>query len=161
MTSVSTFGYFGLVQQSRRLFIPPFDGFREDALPTKHFEIYIRKNCDSWLAFAIELGFDVRLEDIILNLETSHCVFIRGFRAKRIRPFFRMTLKAAAEPGPDDFDNDPESSIEPVQRPAVPEVGMSSAERSDLIHSSFSIVTHLSGFWTSSQKPGNSYCSRR
>ncbi|KAN0131606.1 hypothetical protein V8E53_010448 [Lactarius tabidus] len=54
------------------------------------------------------------------NVEGSHCVFLRGFRAKRISPFFVM-LKAAAEPGPDDPDNSPESSIELVQQPAVPE----------------------------------------
>ncbi|KAH9074228.1 hypothetical protein EDB83DRAFT_2549694 [Lactarius deliciosus] len=43
----------------------------------------------------------------------------RGFRVKRILPYFK-TLKAAAEPGPDDPDNDPESSIELARQPAVP-----------------------------------------
>ncbi|KAH9074327.1 hypothetical protein EDB83DRAFT_1955593 [Lactarius deliciosus] len=54
------------------------------------------------------------------NVVKSHCVFIRGFRAKRILPFFK-TLKAAAEPRPDNPDNEPESSIELLREPAVPD----------------------------------------
>ncbi|KAH9171308.1 hypothetical protein EDB89DRAFT_1118253 [Lactarius sanguifluus] len=53
------------------------------------------------------------------NVVKSHCVFIRGFRAKRVFLFFRP-LKAAAEPRPDNPDNEPESSIELIREPAVP-----------------------------------------
>ncbi|KAH9003449.1 hypothetical protein EDB86DRAFT_2362285 [Lactarius hatsudake] len=53
------------------------------------------------------------------NVMKSHCVFIRGFRAKRILGF--KTLKAAAEPCPDDPDNEPESSIELLREPAIPD----------------------------------------
>ncbi|KAH9041179.1 hypothetical protein EDB84DRAFT_963989 [Lactarius hengduanensis] len=53
------------------------------------------------------------------NAMKSHCVFIRGFRAKRILVF--KTLKAAAGPRPDDPDNEPESSIELVREPTIPE----------------------------------------
>ncbi|KAF8267554.1 hypothetical protein EI94DRAFT_1730277 [Lactarius quietus] len=54
------------------------------------------------------------------NTVRSHSVFIRGFTAKRIFYFFKR-LKAAAEPGPDDLDNVPESSIELARKPGVPE----------------------------------------
>jgi hypothetical protein len=57
-------------------------------------------------------------------------VFIRGFRAKRILNFYKK-MKAFAENVPDDPDNDPESSIELVREPDVPEVGASSIERGD------------------------------
>lgn len=40
-------------------------------------------------------------------------------------------MKAFAENVPDDPDNDPESSIELVREPDVPEVGASSIERGD------------------------------
>ena len=40
-------------------------------------------------------------------------------------------MKAFAENLPDDPDNDPESSIELVREPDVPEVGASSVERSE------------------------------
>ena len=36
-----------------------------DAIRTKAFETYIRRNCDSWLEFASINDLDVRLEDII------------------------------------------------------------------------------------------------
>ena len=74
----------------------------------------------------------------------SHCVFLRGFRAKRIFPFFR-TLRAAAEPRPDKPDNEPESSIELLRDPTIPDVGAPSVERSNWFDGLFSIVTHLSG----------------
>ncbi|KAI9456373.1 hypothetical protein BJY52DRAFT_1276518, partial [Lactarius psammicola] len=54
------------------------------------------------------------------NVEKSHCVFLRGFCVKRILPFFK-TLKAAAEPRPDNEDNEPESSIELLREPTVPD----------------------------------------
>jgi hypothetical protein len=57
-------------------------------------------------------------------------VFIRGFRAKRILSFYKK-MKAFAEHPQDDPDNEPESSIELVREPSVPEVGASSVERSD------------------------------
>lgn len=57
-------------------------------------------------------------------------MFIRGFRAKRILNFYKK-MKAFAENVPDDPDNDPESSIELVREPDVPEVGASSIERGD------------------------------
>ncbi|KAF8269501.1 hypothetical protein EI94DRAFT_1725182 [Lactarius quietus] len=53
------------------------------------------------------------------NVMKSHCVFIRGFRAKRILVF--KTLKAAAEPPPDHPDNQPESSIELYREPTMPD----------------------------------------
>ena len=72
----------------------------------------------------------------------SHCVFLRGFRAKRIFYFFRE-LKAAAGPGPDYPDNDPGSSMKHVrQQPSLPEVGTPSVERNDLINGLLSIATH-------------------
>ncbi|KAI0298654.1 hypothetical protein B0F90DRAFT_681103 [Multifurca ochricompacta] len=55
------------------------------------------------------------------NTEMTHCVFIRGFRAKRILPFYTK-MKAFAEHRPDDPDNEPEPSIELVREPDVPEV---------------------------------------
>lgn len=64
---------------------------------------------------------------------------------KRILPLFRR-LNAAAEPSPDDADNDPDSLIELARQPGVPEVGMPPVESSHLIDGSFSIVTHSSGF---------------
>ena len=81
----------------------------------------------------------------------SHCVFLRGFRAKRILTFFK-TLKAAAGPQPDDPDNEPESSIELLREPAIPDVGMLSIQRGDWIDGPFSIATHSSEFWTISRK---------
>ncbi|KAH9171310.1 hypothetical protein EDB89DRAFT_1118021 [Lactarius sanguifluus] len=84
------------------------------------------------------------------NVVKSHCVFIRGFRAKRVFLFFK-TLKAAAEPRPDNPDNEPESSIELLREPTIPAVGMASVERGDWIDSLFSIATRSSGFLTISQ----------
>lgn len=49
-------------------------------------------------------------------------MFIRGFRAKRILNFYKR-MKAFAENPPDDRDNEPDSSIELVREPDVPEVG--------------------------------------
>ena len=49
-------------------------------------------------------------------------MFIRGFRAKRILSFYRK-MKAFAENLPDDPDNEPDSSIELIREPDVPEVG--------------------------------------
>jgi hypothetical protein len=53
----------------------------------------------------------------------THCVFIRGFRAKRIILNYKK-MKAFAENLPDDPDNEPESSIELVREPDIPEVGI-------------------------------------
>lgn len=60
----------------------------------------------------------------------THCVFIRGFRAKRILSFYKK-MKAFGEHPPDDPDNEPESSIELVREPDVSKVYVSSACRSD------------------------------
>ena len=50
------------------------------------------------------------------------CVFIRGFRAKRI--FFRTRpVRAAAEPLPDDPDNRREDEIQVTRIPDVSNVG--------------------------------------
>jgi hypothetical protein len=57
-------------------------------------------------------------------------VFIRGFRAKRIFSFYKR-MKAFAEHLPDNPDNEPDSSIELVREPDIPEVGTPSAQRSD------------------------------
>ncbi|KAF8493446.1 hypothetical protein F5888DRAFT_1724104 [Russula emetica] len=54
------------------------------------------------------------------NSFSTHCVFIRGFRAKRILSFYKK-MKAFAENLPDDPDNEPDSSIELVREPDVPE----------------------------------------
>ena len=52
----------------------------------------------------------------------DHCVFIRGFRAKRC--FFRIkVLRAAAEPRPDDPDNHKDDGIQMERVPGVPKVG--------------------------------------
>jgi hypothetical protein len=51
-------------------------------------------------------------------------VFIRGFRAKRIILSYKK-MKAFAENLPDDPDNEPESAIEIVREPEVPEVSIS------------------------------------
>ncbi|KAI9438727.1 hypothetical protein H4582DRAFT_194462 [Lactarius indigo] len=53
------------------------------------------------------------------NVVKSHCVFIRGFRAKRILVF--KTLKAAAELRPNNPDNGPESSTELLREPTIPD----------------------------------------
>ncbi|KAI0266125.1 hypothetical protein BC834DRAFT_969641 [Gloeopeniophorella convolvens] len=52
--------------------------------------------------------------------EKMQCVFIRGFRTKRIFQFYKK-LKAAAGPQPDDPDNEPESAMELLREPHVPE----------------------------------------
>lgn len=76
----------------------------------------------------------------------THCVFLRGFRAKRIFYFFK-TLRAAAGPGPDYPDYDSGSSMKHVrQQPSLPKVGILPVERSDLINVLFSIATHSSEF---------------
>ena len=59
-------------------------------------------------------------------------MFIRGFRAKRILNFYKK-MKAFAENLPDDPDNEPDSSIELVREPDVPEVG-SSVDLRDWTH---------------------------
>jgi hypothetical protein len=54
----------------------------------------------------------------------NQCVFIRGFRAKRL--FFYTSLRAAAEPLPDDPDNHREDEIQVIRVPDAPSVrGMS------------------------------------
>ena len=75
----------------------------------------------------------------------SHCVFLRGYRAKRILPFYK-TLKAAAEPLPDDPDNEPGSSFELLREPAIPNVGVPSVDRGDWIDRLFSIAIQSSQF---------------
>ncbi|KAI0249449.1 hypothetical protein BJV78DRAFT_695952 [Lactifluus subvellereus] len=53
------------------------------------------------------------------NPSQNQCVFIRGFRAKRIL-FYTALLKAAAEPLPDDPDNRREDEIQVTRVPEVP-----------------------------------------
>jgi hypothetical protein len=55
-------------------------------------------------------------------------VFIRGFRAKRILSFYKR-MKAFAEHQPDNPDNEPDSTIELVREPDVPEVSALSVQR--------------------------------
>jgi len=55
-----------------------------------------------------------------LNSSPTHCVFIRGFRAKRILSFYKK-IHAFAEHLPDNPDREPESSIELVREPDIPE----------------------------------------
>jgi len=57
-------------------------------------------------------------------------VFIRGFRAKRILSFYKK-IQAFAEHLPDNPDREPESSIELVQEPDIPEVRASFTQASD------------------------------
>ncbi|KAH9008785.1 hypothetical protein EDB85DRAFT_1542726 [Lactarius pseudohatsudake] len=52
------------------------------------------------------------------NVEKSHCVFIRGFRAKQILP---STVAVGPPPdNPDSSDSEPESSIELLREPTTP-----------------------------------------
>ena len=53
----------------------------------------------------------------------DQCVFIRGFRAKRIL-FWARRIRAAAEPRPDDPDNHREDEIEVSRVPGAPNVGI-------------------------------------
>lgn len=54
------------------------------------------------------------------NLNQNQCVFIRGFRAKRV--FLWTRLKGAAGPLPDDPDNRREDEIQVTRVPDVPSV---------------------------------------
>ena len=71
-------------------------------------------------------------------------MFIRGFRAKRILLYKRI-MKAQGEFLPDNPDNEPDSSIELVREPDIPEVIVPSAQRSDCTDVFASTVIHLSG----------------
>lgn len=62
------------------------------------------------------------------NSSPTHCVFIRGFRAKRIFSSYNK-VKAISENVSDHPDDDPESSTRLVQEPDVPEVGASAVEQ--------------------------------
>ena len=53
----------------------------------------------------------------------DQCVFIRGFRAKRIL-FGARRIRAAAEPHPDDPDNHSEDEIQVSQVPGSQRVGV-------------------------------------
>jgi hypothetical protein len=53
----------------------------------------------------------------------DQCVFIRGFRAKRI-PFWARRIHAAAEPRPDDPDDRSEDEIQVSRLPGAPKVGI-------------------------------------
>jgi len=53
----------------------------------------------------------------------DQCVFIRGFRAKRIL-FWARRIRAAAEPRPDDPDNRREDEIQVSRIPCAPKVGL-------------------------------------
>jgi hypothetical protein len=52
----------------------------------------------------------------------DQCVFIRGFRAKRVL-FWTRPIQAAAEPLPDDPDNRSDDEIQVIEVPGVPKVG--------------------------------------
>ena len=52
----------------------------------------------------------------------NQCVFIKGFRAKRGLPWLKR-IRAAAEPLPDDPENDSEDEIQVTGLPDDPEVG--------------------------------------
>ena len=54
----------------------------------------------------------------------NQCVFIRGFRSKRVS-FWTMPLRAAAEPLPDDPDNHREDEIQVSRVPATSKVSNS------------------------------------
>ncbi len=53
----------------------------------------------------------------------DQCVFIRGFRAKRVL-FWGKRIRAAAKPRPDDPDNRREDEIQVSQVPGAPKVGI-------------------------------------
>ena len=53
----------------------------------------------------------------------DQCVFIRGFRAKRIL-FWGRRIRAAAGPRPDDPDNRREDEIQVSRVPGTPEVSI-------------------------------------
>jgi hypothetical protein len=52
----------------------------------------------------------------------DQCVFIRGFRAKRVL-FWTKPIQAAAEPRPDDPDDRRNDGAQMIQVPGVPKVG--------------------------------------
>ena len=52
----------------------------------------------------------------------DQCVFIKGFRAKRVF-FFGRRIRAAAEPLPDDPDSSRDDEIQVTQVPGAPKVG--------------------------------------
>ena len=52
----------------------------------------------------------------------NQCVFIKGFRAKRGLPWLKR-IRAAAEPLPDDPEDDSEDEIQVTGLPDDPEVG--------------------------------------
>jgi hypothetical protein len=52
----------------------------------------------------------------------DQCVFIRGFRAKRVL-FWTKPMRAAAEPRPDDPDNRRDDEIQVTRVPGGPKVG--------------------------------------
>lgn len=52
----------------------------------------------------------------------DQCVFIRGFRAKRVL-FWTKPMRAAAEPRPDDPDNRRDDEIQVTRVPDGPKVG--------------------------------------
>jgi hypothetical protein len=52
----------------------------------------------------------------------DQCVFIKGFRAKRIL-FWTKPIRAAADPLLDDPENRREDEVEVTQAPCVPNVG--------------------------------------
>ena len=56
------------------------------------------------------------------SLTTNQCVFIKGFRAKRGLLWLKR-IRAAAEPLPDDPDNNPEDEIQVTGVSDDPEVG--------------------------------------
>ena len=64
----------------------------------------------------------------------TQCVFIRGFRAKRI--FNLKKIEAFAEHQPDNPDNEPDSSLELVREPRVPGVSELSVQCSTRLMSS-------------------------
>lgn len=81
----------------------------------------------------------------------DQCVFIRGFRAKRLFFFWTRVLRAAAEPRPDDPDNRRDDEIQMKRVPGVPEVGSPTTAyvcNEDARRSTSSIVTRSSMFWT-------------
>ena len=68
---------------------------------------------------------DINVTDVLSKAEPplTQCVFVRGFRAKRIFLGLYTGLRAAAEPLPDNPDRRPDGEMQVTRVPNVPSVG--------------------------------------
>ena len=70
----------------------------------------------------LALIFSILYEKQNHPMTPDQCVFIRGFRAKRVL-FWTKPMRAAAEPRPDDPENRRDDEIEVTRVPDGPKVG--------------------------------------